>query len=113
GCVFIVVYMLAVAAVASGCASYFNSFIAGLGIDIPKALSGAFNPAQGTYVNLTAILIVLFIYFLLGRGVQASIRLNNIMVYLKIAIILLFVIVGAFFVKPANWNPYMPFGIKG
>ena len=113
GWALILEYMLAVAAVATGWASYFNSFIAGFGIHIPKAVSGPFTPAQGTYVNLTAILIVLFISFLLSRGVQASIRLNNIMVYLKIAIILLFVIVGAFFVKPANWNPYMPFGIKG
>src|SRR5699024_7779897 len=97
GWALILEYMLAVAAVATGWASYFNSFIAGFGIHIPKAVSGPFNPAQGTYVNLTAILIVLFISFLLSSVVQASIRFNNIMV----------------FVKPANWNPYMPFGIKG
>ncbi|KRM19648.1 amino acid transporter [Ligilactobacillus hayakitensis DSM 18933 = JCM 14209] len=106
-------YMLAVAAVATGWSAYFNSFISGFGLHIPKVISGPFDPAHGTYFNLVAILIVLFIAFLLSRGVKDSVKLNNIMVYVKIAIIITFIVVGAFFVKPANWNPYLPFGWTG
>src|SRR5699024_776100 len=113
GWALILEYMLAVAAVATGWASYFNSFIAGFGIHIPKAVSGPFNPAQGTYVYLTAILIVLFISFLLSRGVQASVRLSSIIVDLKIAIMLLFVFVGACLVAPGPGYPAIPFGGKG
>lgn len=35
------------------------------------------------------------------------------MVLVKIGIVLLFIITGSFFVKPGNWHPFMPFGIKG
>ncbi|MCP0887247.1 amino acid permease [Ligilactobacillus sp. WILCCON 0076] len=113
GWALILEYMLAVAAVSTGWASYFNSLIAGFGLHLPTALTGNFDPAHGTYVNLVAILIVLFISFILSRGVRTSISLNNIMVAIKLAIIILFLVVGVFYVKPANWSPFVPFGYKG
>lgn len=113
GWALILEYMLAVAAVSTGWASYFNSFLRGFGIEIPKAFNGPFNPANGTYFNLVAILIVLFISLLLSRGVKTSMTINKIMVLVKIAIIFLFLFVGCFYIKPENWSPFMPFGIKG
>lgn len=35
------------------------------------------------------------------------------MVFVKVGVILLFIIVGAFYVKPENWQPFMPFGMEG
>lgn len=61
-------YLLAVACVSTGWAAYFNSLLASCGVNIPKALSGPFNPAGGTYINLTAILSVLLITWLLSYG---------------------------------------------
>lgn len=106
-------YMLAVATVSTGWAAYFNALIASFGIHMPKAVSGPFDPAHGTYVNIVAILIVLFVSWILSRGMQSSKRVNNAMVILKIAIILLFIGVGFFFVKPANYHPFMPYHLSG
>ena len=106
-------YGLAAASVATGWSSYLSAFLEGFNITIPKAISGPFNPAEGTYVNIPAIAIVLAIALLLTRGIQESAKLNKIMVFIKVGVILLFIGVGIFYVEPANWQPFMPFGING
>jgi APA family basic amino acid/polyamine antiporter len=113
GWALILEYMLAVAAVSTGWAAYFSSFLSGFGIHLPQAISGYFDPAHGTYINLVAILIVLLISFILSLGVKTSVRFNNLIVILKIAIIIVFLLVGMFYVKPANWHPFLPFGVSG
>ncbi|KRL05665.1 APC family permease [Liquorilactobacillus oeni] len=113
GWALILEYMLAVAAVSTSWAAYFNSLLAGFGIHLPRAVSGYFDPANGTYVNIIAILVVFLISFILSKGVKTSIRLNNIIVVIKIAIIFIFLLVGFFYVKPANWSPFLPFGSNG
>ncbi|MBD8520400.1 APC family permease [Lysinibacillus fusiformis] len=106
-------YGLAVAAVATGWSSYLNSLLAGFHIVLPQAISGAFNPAAGTYMNVPAILIIFATAFLLTLGIKESTRFNSWMVFLKVAVILLFIGVGVFYVKPTNWEPFLPFGISG
>lgn len=106
-------YVLAVATVAVGWAAYFNSFIAGFGLKLPKAITGSFDPAHGTYINVGAILIVCLIAWIIDTGLKTSIRLNNIIVVVKLAIIVLFLLVGSFYVKPSNWTPFAPFGGTG
>ncbi len=106
-------YGFAASMVASGWAGYFQGLISGMGITLPTALSSAFDPANGTYVDVPAILIVLVLTFIVSRGSKESSRLNSIMVIVKIAVILLFIVVGAFYVKPGNWTPFMPFGFSG
>ena len=110
-------YILGVSAVSSGFSAYFVSLVNSFGIILPKALVGAFDPARGTFVNLPAIIVLVLIYLLLRRGIQASTRMNTIMVFVKIAVVLTFIGVGLFYIKPANYRPYFPmsgFGvIKG
>lgn len=106
-------YMLAVASVSTGWAAYFNSLLASCGINIPKALSGPFDPAHGTYVNIVAVIVVLLITWLLSYGMQASAKINNIAITIKLAIIIAFIVIGAFFIKKANYQPFMPFGVHG
>lgn len=113
GWALILEYMLAVAAVSTGWAAYFNSFIEGFGLHVPKAISGSFDPAHGTYVNLVAVLIVVAISFLLSCGMSTSMKINNWAVIIKIAIILIFIVVGIFFVKPHNWHPFLPYKMSG
>jgi APA family basic amino acid/polyamine antiporter len=113
GWALILEYMLAVAAVSTGWAAYFNSFIEGFGLHVPKAIAGSFDPAHGTYFNLVAILIVLVISFLLSRGMSTSMRINNWAVVIKIAIILIFILVGMFYIKPSNWHPFLPYKMHG
>jgi APA family basic amino acid/polyamine antiporter len=63
--------------------------------------------------NLPAICIVALITTLLVIGIKESSRFNNIMVMIKFATIGFFVILGAFFVHPANWAPFAPNGFAG
>ncbi|WP_278557919.1 APC family permease [Limosilactobacillus vaginalis] len=106
-------YMLAVASVSTGWAAYFNSFIESFGLKIPHALSGPFDPAHGTYINIVAVVIVLLITIMLSRGLQSSVRVNNIAVVIKVAIILIFIVAGLFFIKPKNYHPFLPYHMSG
>ncbi|WP_026692052.1 amino acid permease [Peribacillus kribbensis] len=113
GWALILEYGFASSAVASGWSGYFQGLLAGFNIHFPKALTSAYDPSAGTYVDLPAILIVLVITLLLTQGVRKSARLNAIMVLIKLAVVLLFIFVGVGYVKPDNWTPFMPFGFDG
>ncbi|GAB6934014.1 amino acid permease [Calditerricola satsumensis] len=104
-------YTLVVSAVAVGWSGYFQILLSGFGITLPEALVK--TPVEGGLFNLPAVAIVLAIAWLLSRGVKESARLNNLIVFLKVGIILLFILVGAFYVKPENWTPFLPFGWSG
>lgn len=113
GWALILEYMLAVASVSTGWAAYFNSFIESFGLKIPHALSGPFDPAHGTYINIVAVVIVLLITVMLAHGMQSSVRVNNIAVVIKVAIILIFIVAGLFFIKPKNYHPFLPYHMSG
>ncbi|MGO4530231.1 amino acid permease [Paenibacillus sp. 2TAF8] len=106
-------YGFASAAVASGWSGYFQTLLSGFGIELPHALTSAFNPDKGTYFDITAAVITLIITFLLTRGVKEAARANGIMVAIKIIVVLIFIGVGVFYVQPANWHPFLPFGFSG
>ena len=63
--------------------------------------------------NLPAIGIVLILTFLLIKGIKESTKVATIMVGVNMFIILSFVVVGAFYVKPENWVPFAPNGLEG
>ncbi|WP_129725785.1 amino acid permease [Ectobacillus funiculus] len=106
-------YGVAASAVAAGWSGYFQGLLAGFGIHFPTALTSAYNPEKGTFIDLPAILIVFVMTFLLTQGAKKSARFNTIMVIIKIAVVLLFIGVGVWYVKPDNWTPFMPFGFSG
>lgn len=106
-------YGLASSAVASGWSGYFQSLLSGFGLHLPTALTSAFDPSEGTYIDLPAVIIVLLVTLLLSRGVKESAKFNAIMVVIKVAVVLLFLAVGVWYVEPANWTPFMPFGFSG
>lgn len=64
-------------------------------------------------INLPAILIVLLSTAILVKGTRDSAKMAGIMVVVKLAVIALFIIAGAFFVRPENWTPFAPNGIEG
>lgn len=88
-------------------------FLKSLGAELPQALTGGYNPENGTYIDLIAVLVVIFVTYIVSLEAKKALRLNNAMVYVKFGIIALFIIVGIFFVKPDNWQPFMPFGFSG
>lgn len=106
-------FFLAVSSVASGWSGYVQGFLDSLGVHLPMALSGAYNAEKGTYVDIIAIAVLLAVTFWVSQEAKTALRLNNVMVFVKFGIIALFVIVGIFYVKPDNWQPFMPFGFSG
>ena len=113
GWALILEYMLSVAAVSAGWASYFNSLLHSFGLHIPHHFEGPFDPLNGTYLNLWAVISVLLIGILLSRGMKTSMKFNNAAVLIKIAIIFIFIGVGLFFIKPKNYQPFTPYGTTG
>jgi APA family basic amino acid/polyamine antiporter len=100
--------------VAVGWSGYFQRILAGFGVQLPVWMSA--SPAagvEGAIVNLPAIIIVLVISALLVLGVRESARANAVMVTVKLAAILFFIVVGAGYVKPENWSPFLPYGWAG
>ncbi len=106
-------YGLATSTVAVGWSGYFQSLLKGIGIVLPEALRAAPGaiPGVNTVFNLPAFLIMMVLTFMLSLGVRESARVNNIMVAIKTGVVLLFICVGVFYVKPDNWTPFMPFGM--
>jgi basic amino acid/polyamine antiporter, APA family len=121
-------YAVGNVAVAVSWSDYFKSFLAGFGVHLPDWLSTTLNHARDTpglldaaphllgipiVFNLPAGAIVALLTVLLVLGVQESSRVNAAMVALKLAIVVGFVAVGAFYVKPENWVPFAPSGFSG
>ncbi|MBF6990380.1 amino acid permease [Cupriavidus sp. IK-TO18] len=108
-------YGLATSAVSVGWSGYFQSLVAGFGLHLPTALTAAPGAVPGvtTLFNLPAFLIMLVTTWVVSCGVRESARLNNVMVAIKIAVVVLFIAVGVWHVKPANWQPFAPFGVSG
>lgn len=105
-------YGLATSTVAVGWSGYFQSLLKGIGIVLPEALRAAPGavPGVATVFNLPAFLIMMVLTWMLSLGVRESARVNNIMVLIKTGVVLLFIFVGVNYVKPDNWQPFMPFG---
>ncbi|MEH6889078.1 amino acid permease [Bacillus sp. JJ864] len=106
-------YLLATSAVANGWSAYFQSLLKGFGIQIPTILASAPGAGKGGIIDLPAVCIILIMTILLSRGVRESARVNNIMVFIKLTVVLLFIFAGFKYVKPENWTPFMPFGFDG
>lgn len=111
GLCIVIGYTLSTATVASGWGSYLLSLLDILGIKLPKTFTAI--PSEGGIVNLPAMISILFIVFVISLGTKESKKVNDIMVFIKIAVIALFIGVGAFHVNTSNWHPFAPFGVKG
>lgn len=107
-------YGVATAAVATGWSGYLRRFLEeSLGIVIPKALSGAYNPVAGTYIDISAFSIILLIFFLLAIGIKESARVNTTIVMIKLAVLITFVVIGLPHVDFHNLSNFLPFGWAG
>ncbi|MDD2304854.1 MAG: amino acid permease [Prolixibacteraceae bacterium] len=63
--------------------------------------------------DIPALFIVFVITWICYRGIRESRITNDFFVLLKVAILLLVIGVGAFYVKPENWSPFAPNGLGG
>ena len=105
-------YVLTAATIANGWSSYFSRLLAGLGVNLPKEIYTL--PSVGGYGNIPAVIVVLLITFILSKGTSSSKLVNNLMVVAKVGIVILFIVVGSFYVEPTNWtNNFAPTGFSG
>ena len=63
---------------------------------------------EGGIVNLPAIFIVCLLSLLLIRGTKESASINNFLVVLKVAVVIVFIALGWSFIDTANYTPYIP-----
>ena len=106
-------YIVACIAVAIGWSGYFVRIMAVIGIEIPVWCSAAPGTKPGALINLPAIFITLFLTTILIIGIKESARFTSLMVFIKLLTVLVFIMVGFSHINPANWIPFMPFGLKG
>ncbi|WP_125761788.1 amino acid permease [Companilactobacillus hulinensis] len=106
-------YALGAATVSAGWSGYFVNLMNNLGIHIPKVLTAAAGTTPGitTYFNLPAFAIILLITAILAMGINTTKRVNDTMVIIKLAVIILFIVCTVWFVKPQNWKPFTPYGL--
>lgn len=122
-------YLFASSTVAVGWSGYLVSFLKDFGIIIPPEFCSApinHIPGEGwiltgSIINFPAIILVVLVSTLLYVGIKESSRINNIIVFIKVAVILLFIGFGISYINTDNWTPFIPentgsfgsFGISG
>jgi APA family basic amino acid/polyamine antiporter len=115
-------YAVGSATVANGWSGYFQSVLVKFGLHLPPALAGPpiiYDTAAGQFVqtagiiNLPAVLIVTLVTAVLVKGIQESAGFNTTMVFLKVTAVLFVILVGSFYINPANWSPFAPYGMSG
>ncbi|GIH47664.1 amino acid/polyamine/organocation transporter, APC superfamily [Microbispora rosea] len=94
---------LGAAVVASGWSGYFASLLKNFGIYLPSSIAG-----DEAVFNIPAALIVIVLTGVLVAGIKMSARFNGAMVAVKLAVVLLVIIAGMFFIKGANYRPFVP-----
>ena len=102
-------YSLVVSAVAVGWSGYAAGFMEGLGLALPTALAAGPHVAGGG-VNLPAMAIIFVVAGLLLLGTRESATLNAVLVAVKIAALVAFVVIALPTFDAANFTPFMPYG---
>jgi APA family basic amino acid/polyamine antiporter len=120
-------------AVAIAWSGYFNSLLSGFGVHLPDYLTHGYRTALLSsdpavhalldtaprlagiplLLNIPAAIIVLAITALLYIGVRESARANNIMVVIKLIVLSVFIVLGAWHIDMANYPPFAPNGWRG
>ena len=112
-------YCVAATTVSISWSRYLVVFLEGFGVQLPHALTAC--PWDGGVVNVPAFLIVALMSVFLIRGTEGSSIFNGIIVFLKVSVVLVFVVLGWKYIRMENYTPYIPantgtlgeFGLSG
>lgn len=99
-------YAVGAATVSISWSRYLGKFLSGYGIHIDDAF--LLSPFEGGIINVPAVFIVMLMSLILMRGTKESAFVNAIIVFLKVAVVLIFIAVGWQYIKPENYSPYIP-----
>lgn len=121
-------YAVGNVAVAVSWSGYFCELLRSFGLEFPRYLAVDLRAALNSpeilkaapkvfglpiVFNLPAVAIVVLLTALLTVGIRESAWFNGAMVAVKLVVLAFFVIVGLFYVKPENWQPFAPNGWRG
>jgi APA family basic amino acid/polyamine antiporter len=111
-------YLFGAATVAVGWSGYFVALLGKMGLTFSTAFTTApirwveeirgFERVPGGMLNVPAVVLVLLMTALLVVGIKESAGVNNIIVFIKVAIVFLVIGFGFMFVNSANWEPFIP-----
>lgn len=99
-------YAIASATVSISWSRYFVKFLEGFGVHLPHQFT--LCPWDGGIINLPAVVIVIIASLLLVRGTEESAKVNLLIVFLKIAVVLIFIVLGWKYINTQNYTPYIP-----
>ncbi len=117
GLLLLLEYGVAASTVAVGWSGYTVSLLHDFGINLPAALTIAptetiVDKLTGETVhgiiNLPAFIGILAVTSLLVVGITESATVNNVVVVIKVTVVIAFIVIGAFYVKPELWSPLIP-----
>ncbi len=129
-------YAIGNIAVAISWSDYFTNLMSKAGLHIPDWLTMDYMTAKHGFIagaadkvsawtnapqilgfrlimDLPAVLIVALITYIVFVGIKESRSAANIMVIIKLAVIFLVIVLGAYYVNPGNWSPFTPEGFGG
>src|SRR6478609_2377657 len=93
---------LGASVVAQGWSAYLGTLFEQLGMPIPAEIG------YGGTVDVMAIVLVLVLGALMTFGIKESLRVNMVLVAVKLFIVLFVIVAGILFIDPANWSPFIP-----
>lgn len=99
-------YAVGAATVSISWSRYLIKFLEGFDVHLPVALT--VGPWDGGMINLPAVFIVVLMSLLLMKGTQESALVNGIIVALKVAVVIVFIILGWKYINESNYTPYIP-----
>ena len=99
-------YAVGAATVGISWSRYLVRFLDGFGVSLPAEL--LVGPWDGGIINLPAVFIIVLMSLLLIKGTRESAWVNGVIVAIKIAVVLIFIILGWSYINYSNYNPYIP-----
>jgi APA family basic amino acid/polyamine antiporter len=110
-------YLFGASTVAVGWSGYFVAFMKEIGVDLPVSWTTAPYAVVGTHtlvhtpgavINLPAVVLIAVLSTLLVIGIKESANFNNVIVFVKVAIVFMVIGFGSMYVNTANWHPFVP-----
>lgn len=99
-------YTVASVAIAISWSKYFCIMLNDIGYALPVEWTAC--PTEGGIFNVPATLLVVVLSFILMRGTSGSSKFNDLMVMLKLAVVLSFIVIGIKYIKTENLTPFIP-----
>ncbi|WP_029291774.1 amino acid permease [Cellulomonas sp. HZM] len=93
---------LGASVVAQGWSAYFDTFMQNIGWTAPRPVS------YGGAVDVPAMVLVVVLGLLITLGIKESMRVNLVLVGIKLFIVLFVIVAGIGFISPDNYSPFIP-----